>query len=156
MVLTPALLSAELVTIAEDHPPDVATAIVVWSTAYHNWMLNSVAAGAVPLNPVVAEAARVSMAGALVALAAGGPAALAAGVAAYWAGLNVPAAYGASTAVVPPPTLGTLAGVLTTVFLANTAAGLSIPDAQDAIAAAWVPTTLGGQATIGGSNVPIT
>lgn len=154
MPLTSPLLSTELQVIANNHPVDVPAAMIAWSVAYNNWMLNSIAA--VPLNPAIAALAQVAMQGALATLGVAAPAALGLGVAAYWAALNVPGAYGPSIATVPPPTLGTLPAALIPVFLANTVGALGIPAAQDAIAAIWLPTTLGGQATIPGPiNVPI-
>lgn len=136
-------LSAELVVIAGAHPANVAAAIISWATAFDNYMAASTCNGA-PLNPAVASVASLAMQGALAGLGAGGAAALAAGVTAYWAALNVPGAYGASLSVTPPPGVGGLAAALTAVFAANTSGALVVPGAQDAIAAAWHPLMLGG------------
>jgi hypothetical protein len=78
-----------------------------------------------------------------------GAAALTAGVAAYWAALNVPGSYGpniAPTAI--PPGLAGLAAALTPVFSANTAGGLTKAAATAALAAAWHPLNLGGTTTL--------
>lgn len=155
MPLSPPALSSELQAIQNNPPPDEATAIVDWSDGFHNYMLNSVANG-IPIVPAIALAAKALMIPAMTGLNTAGAASIQAGVLAYWGGLNVPGAYGASIAVAPPPGAAGLAAALLALFPVNVAGELDTVPACDAIAGVWHPLMLGGQATFPGPvNFPI-
>lgn len=151
MPLASASLSSQLQAIANGD--NVVAAQNAWADAFNTYMQAS-AAGA-PLNPAIALTARSAMFAALGSLNSAGATALQAGVAAYWTALNVAGAYGASTAVTPPPSVAGLAAALSPVFAANTAGNLSKVASCDALAAAWHPLMFGGTALIGGIPTPI-
>lgn len=152
MALTSALLDSELLSIANSHPSNEASAIAAFADAFHNYMLSS-NAGA-PIVPALALPAKSAMIAAMVGLNSSGAISIQSGVVAYWAALNVPGVWGATIVpTTPPPAIATLASALSAVFASNTTAKLDSTSSCNAIASVWHPIMLGGTATTPGPVV---
>lgn len=124
-----------------------ATAISNFATAWATYF-GSAAAGAAAYVPNPSH--KSAMMSAMVGISVPGAGALAIqnGVTAFWVAVVSSLAFAGSIAVVPPPTLPTIATLLTPVFAANTAGALSLAASCTAIAAVLHTNNLGGTATL--------
>lgn len=156
MALDELTLAAELLDISEDPSATEAAAVIAFAAAFNVYMLESTVGG----NEMVASfgtTAKDAMAVALVGMntPGAGAAKIQAGVIAYWTALAIAGVWDVTlTPTTPPPSLATLAGALTTVFIANIVPpGKTAAESTDALAAVWHPLMLGGFASLPGPVV---
>ena len=126
---------------------DEPAACAAWASAFRQYFA-SAAAGVVPVVAAALSTPQAAMASAMTGLSTTGPAAIQAGIVAFWGAMNPAATYfPASTAITPPPGIAALAVQLTAVFLANVVGSKSAADSYDAIATAiHAACSVGGQA----------
>jgi hypothetical protein len=145
MALSQSTLKAKLLDMGLFSTEPAACA--AWAHAYRLYFA-SAAAGAVPVVPSALDAPENAMKGGMTGLSVTGPAAIQAGVLAFWTSLAgvAASAFPASTTVTPPAGVSALSGTLTAVFAANMAGSKSAADSYDAIATAIHAASAGGQA----------
>lgn len=150
MALVQATLASQLANLS---PTDnEASAITTITNAYITFM-STAGAGPIPIIPLGLQSTpKLAMMGALTGLSSDGQGAqkLQDGITAFWAAMIPLAATLFPTAIliVPPPTLSTIASLLTPIFIANTQGSLDLVSCANNVATILYTSSIGGLATI--------
>ena len=132
-----------------------ADAIDAWAEAFSTYFEDAASAvlGASPILAAAIPPAETLMKAGMTGLSTAGPAAIQAGIVAFWGSLvanvsnPVTQAWATVTLIVPPVLLTGIAAALTTLFATNTAGSVAKDAAFDAIAASIHTNNQGGLAT---------
>jgi len=150
MALLQSVLASQLANLT---PVDnEISAITTLTNAYITFM-STAGAGPIPIIPLALQSTpKTAMMAAMTGLSQSGAGAnsIASGIQAFWAAMVPLAATLFPTAVliVPPPTLSTIASLLTPVFIANTQGSLDLASCANSVATILYTNSIGGLATI--------